>query len=142
MVKLLILVVIVWVLLSPPLFTGGECTREFEAEAKRIQEDREALSRLGVARRYWSERKVENRYLTVDQCRRARMRFIDQCGPGPMLYATVPVDNLICRVYRDDVITVQLHYTDKEQLAHVQVDMASFKSLPLPFSRTTIHWGR
>jgi len=26
---------LVWLLLLPPLFTGGDCTREFEAEASR-----------------------------------------------------------------------------------------------------------
>lgn len=142
MVKLIVAVLVVWVLLSPPLFTDGECTREFEAVLKRVDDDREALDRLTAARQYLSERKVEHRYLTLDQCRRARMRFIDQCGPGPMLYATVPVENLICRVYRDDAVTVQLHYTDHERLTRVQVDMAPFKSLPIPFTRTAIHWGR
>lgn len=142
MAKFLVLVLIVWVLLSPPLFTGGDCTRLFEAEARRLEDDREALTRLDAARKYWTERKVENRYLTLDQCRRARMRFLDQCGPGPMLYVTVPVDNLICRVYRDEAVTVQLHYTEKEQLARLQVDMAPYRSLPLPLTQTAIHWGR
>ena len=142
MAKFLVVVLIVWALLAPPLFTGGDCTRQFEAEAQRIEDDKASLTSLPQARKYWTERRVEHRYLTLDQCRRARMRFIDQCGPGPMLLATVPVDNLICRVYRDESVTVQLHYTDKERLARVQVDMAPYKSLPVPFTRTVIHWGR
>ena len=138
----LLAVVLVWVGLAPPLFTDGACTREFEAEARRLEQDRAAVATLAAARAYWNGRGVEHRVLTLEQCRRARLAFLEQCGPGPLVYATVPVGNLICRIYRDDAITVQLHYTEKDRLARVHVDMAPFRSLPIPGTATRIDWAR
>ena len=132
---------LLWIVLAPPLFTDGACTREFEGEVKRVESDRAALATLSAARQYWNGRGVEYRVLTLEQCRRARLKFLDQCGPGPLVYATVPVSNLVCRIYRDDEIKVQLHYTEKERLARVHVDMAPFRSLPVP-GLEPIHWAR
>jgi hypothetical protein len=130
-----------WIVLLPPLFTGGACTREFEAEAKRIEADRAALDSTAKARAYWIARGIEFQVLPVERCRRARLAFLERCGPGPLLYARVPTQDAICRIYRDDAITVQLHYNEKERLAAAQVDMKPFRSLPLPFD-ATLHWGR
>ena len=44
--------------------------------------------------------------------------------------------------HRDQDIRVQLHYTEKERLARVHVDMAPLRSLPIPALATTIHWTR
>ena len=141
MLTFLALVGVIWVLLMPPLFTGGACTREFDAEAKRVEADREQVATLAQARQYWTGRGVEYRVLTLEQCRRGRLPYLEGCR-GPVVYASVPVGNLVCRVYRDDAATVQLHYTEKEKLARVQVDMKPFRTLPLPFLDTAIHWGR
>ena len=134
-------VVLSWAGLAPPLFTGGACTSEFEAEARRIEQERSQVATLAAARQYWVARGVPYRVLSLEQCRRARMAFIEQCGPGAMAYASVPVSNLVCRIYRDDAVTVQLHFTDKERLARVQVDMKPFRSLPIP-GGPAIHWAR
>jgi hypothetical protein len=139
---LLLAVGAIWALLAPPLFTDGACTREFEAEAARIEKDRDSLGSLAAARAYWNGRNVEHRVLSLEQCRRARLRFLDQCGPGPMVYATVPVANLICRIYRDTDIKVQLHYTERDRLARVHVDMAPFRSLPIPGTGARIDWAK
>ena len=141
MLKFLGLVAVIWIALMPPLFTAGECTREFEAEAKRIEADRNEVSTAAAARKYWTDRGVEFRFLTLEHCRRARLRYLDSCQ-GPVLYASVPVKNLVCRIYRDDAVTVQLHYTEKDRLARVQVDMAPYRTLPLSFAGIDIHWGR
>ena len=139
---LLLAVSAIWALLAPPLFTDGACTREFEAEAARMEKDRASLGTLGAARSYWNGRNVEHRVLSLEQCRRARLQFLDQCGPGPMVYATVPVSNLICRIYRDSDIKVQLHYTERDRLARVHVDMAPFRSLPIPGTATKRDWAK
>jgi hypothetical protein len=54
----------------------------------------------------------------------------------------VPVRNEICRVYRDDSVLVQLRYDARNRLARTQVDMAPFKSLPIPFMHAAIDWAR
>ena len=133
---------LLWALLAPPLFTDGACTREFEAQARRLEQDRGAVATMAAARAYWNGRGVEHRVLTLEQCRRARLAFLEQCGPGPLVYATVPVGNLICRIYRDDAIKVQLHYTEKDRLARVHVDMAPFRSLPIPGTQAKVDWGK
>jgi hypothetical protein len=138
----LLAVSLVWAVLMPPLFTDGACTREFDNEVRRIEADRGAVATLAAARAYWNGRGVEYRVLSLEQCRRARLAFLDQCGPGPMVYATVPVGHLVCRIYRDQDVKVQLHYTEKERLARVHVDMAPFRSLPIPAAGVTIDWAK
>ena len=142
MLKFLAVVGVIWLLLMPPLFTGGTCTKEFEAEAARLERDRSSYDTAPKAREYWTARGVEFRFLSLANCRRARLRFLEACGPGPTLYASVPVQNLVCRIYRDDSISVQQHFTEKDRLIRQQVDMGPFRTLPLPFLDTAIHWAR
>lgn len=140
MIRLIVAVLIVWVLLMPPLFTGGECTHEFDDLTRRLQAQRDDLTTPTAARKYFADRNADARFLTLDQCRKARLEFIQACGPGPVVYATVPVKNYVCRIYRDDAITVQLHYSDKERLSRIEVDMNPYRTLPLPWF--DIHWAR
>jgi hypothetical protein len=142
MLKLLALLAIVWAALLPPLFTDGACTREFDAEHARVEGDRARIGSLAQARHYWNEREVSYQVMTVDQCRRARAEVITTCGPGPLVFAYVPVRNLICRAYRDDSIQVQFHYDARDRLVRIQSDMAPYKSLPLPKLGFTLHWAR
>jgi hypothetical protein len=132
----------VWALLMPPLFTGGACTAEFEAESGRIEAARATLSDPARAAAYWSGRAIAYYNLSKDTCRRTRPRFLADCGDGPLVYARVPVGNPVCRIYRDDSILVQLQYDARNRLARTQVDMAPFKSLPIPHTRWMIHWAR
>jgi hypothetical protein len=131
-----------WALIMPPLFTGGACTAEFDAESRRIDGDRAELSDPARASAYWRGRSIASYTVSRDACRRARPRFLANCGDGPLLYARVPVTHPVCRVYRDDSILVQLQYDARNRLARTQVDMAPFKSLPIPFTPWVIHWAR
>src|ERR1700754_5148572 len=106
MVKLLVLAALVWLALMPPLFTGGDCTREFEEEAARVERDRKELATPAKAAEYWRARGAPSAPLSVELCRRARPRDMTACGGGPTVLAKVPVKSLICRVYRDDEIRV------------------------------------
>jgi hypothetical protein len=142
MLKFLAVLALAWLALMPPLFTGGDCTREFDAEAARIEADRAKMSTTPQAREYFAQRGAEQRFLSLEQCRRARLRFLGQCGPGSAIYASVPVKNVICRIYRDDAVTVQLHFSEKDRLARLQVDMAPYRTLPLPMLDTAVHWAR
>jgi hypothetical protein len=140
--RLAALLAIVWIALLPPLFTHGACTHEFDAESQRVDADRASLPDPGHAMRYWQARRVEAYALSKETCRRSRPRFLADCGDGMLVYARVPVSNLICRVYRDDAILVQLQYDARNRLARTQVDMSPFKSLPLPWLGTAVDWAR
>jgi hypothetical protein len=131
-----------WALVMPPLFTGGACTGEFDAESRRIDADRAALSDPARAAAYWNERNVAFHEVSKETCRRSRPRFLANCGDGPLVYARVPVANPVCRVHRDDSILVQLQYDTRNRLARTELDMAPFKSLPIPFTHSAVHWAR
>jgi len=140
--RLFVLLALGWAVVLPPLFTRGACTAEFEAESRRIDADRGELPDPDRAVDYWRRRAVPFYLVTNESCRRSRPRFVVECGGGPLVYARVPVRNEICRVYRDDSILVQMQYDSRNRLARTEVDMAPFKSLPIPFMHTAIDWAR
>ncbi len=142
MLRILAVVTVIWLALLPPLFTAGACTREFDAEAQRLEAERANYTTLDAARGYWSGRNVSYSVLSYEQCRKSRPRWLEVCGKGPLLHARVPVRNAVCSLYRDDEIRVQLQYDDRGRLERVQTDMNPFRSLPIPFLDYTIHWGR
>ena len=142
LLKILIPVAILWVALAPPLFTKGACTAEFEWESARLATDQKSLRSSVMADAYWRERSVPHVILGVEQCRKAKPRFLARCGDGPLLIAKVPVKDTICRIYRDDEIRVVLQYDDRDRLSRLQVDMNPFKSLPIPFTGLMLHWAR
>jgi hypothetical protein len=133
---------IVWLALMPPLFTGGACTREFDEEGARIEKDAKAITSPVLAAGYWSARNIPYSVVSVEQCRRSKPRFVQNCGDGPLVYARVPVRNTLCSLYRDGEILVQLQYDNRNRLGRTQVDMNPFKSLPVPFTGLTLHWAR
>lgn len=140
--RLLAVVALVWLALMPPLFTGGACTREFDDEGTRIEKDARSIASPGLASSYWSARNIPYSVVSREQCRRAKPRFLQNCGDGPLVYARVPVGNAICSLYRDSEILVQLQYDGRNRLARTQVDMRPFKSLAIPFTGITLHWAR
>jgi hypothetical protein len=142
LLRFLALVAVIWIVLLPPLFTRGACTHQFDAESQRIEADRASLADPSHAMQYWQSRQVPAFALSKETCRRARPRFLADCGDGVLVYARVPVSNLVCRIYRDDTVLVQLQYNDRNRLARVQVDMSPYKSLPLPWFGTAIDWAR
>jgi hypothetical protein len=142
LVRFLAVVAVAWLALMPPLFTGGACTREFEEESARIGKDAKSIASPTLASGYWTERNIPYSVVSREQCRRAKPRFLQNCGEGPLVYARVPVTNTICSLYRDSEILVQLQYNDRNRLARTQVDMSPYKSLPIPFTGVTLHWAR
>ena len=141
MKKVLALVALAWLILLPPVFTGGDCTREFDEEHARIDRDRPLFANAAKAAAYWNGRGVVPRVLSVDQCRRAKPRDLQSCGSGPIVQAAVPVRNLVCKVYRYDEIRVRFFYDELGRLSRTSVDMQPFYSLPLP-GGVAIHWAR
>src|SRR5258708_36657809 len=93
--------------LLPPLFTGGACTAA----------DQKSLATPALAQAYWSSRQVPISVVSAEQCRRGKPRFVEVCGSGVLVHAVVPVQNRICRFYRDDGIRVQLQYANRNPLA-------------------------
>ena len=140
--KLLLGVGAVWVVLSPPLFTGGSCTAQFESEAARLGHDHASLVSSAAADAYFRRRSVPHAVMSVDQCRSRKPRQLERCGEGPLVIAKVPVANVICRLYRDDEISVWLQYDARDRLVRQQVDMSPYKSLPIPFTDLVVHWAR
>lgn len=141
MIKVVVLLVVVWLALMPPLFTDGACTKEFDAESARVVTDVKKLGSPDAASRYWSDRNVPHSVVSVDQCRRAKPRWLQSCGGGPIVHARVPVRNAICSLYRDDQIRVRLFYDERDRLAQTQFDMNPYKSLPL-VGGFVLHWAR
>jgi len=141
-VKLLLGVAFVWLLLSPPLFTDGACTKEFDAASAQLSRDQGAIRSSVLADAYWTERAVAHSVLSPELCRKRKPRNLDRCGDGALVMAKIPVGNLVCRIYRDDEIQVWLHYDSRDRLSRMQIEMSPFKSLPIPFTDTKLHWAR
>jgi hypothetical protein len=142
MARILAVVALVWLVLLPPLFTGGACTAEFDHEASRLAADQKSLATPPLAQAYWSSRQIPISVVSAEQCRRGKPRFVEVCGSGVLVHAVVPVQNRICRFYRDDGIRVQLQYDDRNRLARMITEMNPFTSLPLSWLGVTLHWAR
>ncbi len=142
MVRVLAVVALVWVALLPPLFTDGACTAEFDHEASQLAVNRKSLASPTLAQAYWSSRRIPISVVSAEECRRTKPRFVEACGSGALVYAVVPVQNRICRFYRDDGIRIQLQYDDHNHLTRMITDMNPFTSLPLSWLDVTLHWGR
>ena len=140
--KLLLAVGAAWAALMPPLFTNGSCTAEFEQESSTLDHDRDSLRSAPLADAYWRQRSIPHAVMSVDQCRGHKPRNLDRCGDGPLVIAKIPVKHAICRIYRDDEITVWLQYDARDRLARQQLEMNPYKSLPIPFTNAAIHWAR
>ena len=140
--KLLLAVAIVWAALMPPLFTGGACTAEFDAESAHLERDRGHIQSSSLADAYWRERAIPHAVMSLDDCRRRKPRNLERCEDGALVIAKVPVKNMICRFYRDDEIAVWLQYDARDRLMREEVDMSPFKSLPVPFTGVVLHWAR
>ncbi|NRF68367.1 hypothetical protein HLB44_15340 [Aquincola sp. S2] len=141
MIRLLAIVAAIWLLLLPPVFTNGECSAELEGLSNEFEHQPRLVSTPNAARALFAERGVPVSVISADDCRRGKPRFLRSCGSGPLIQAEVPVRNRICRIYRDDTIEVQLHYDDRNRLQRFALDMAPYRSLPLPWGGA-IHWGR
>lgn len=141
MTRLFVILLVVWLLLLPPLFTDGACTAEFEEASAKLERSRRAIFSSTAAARFLQEQSVPFALITLDDCRRVKPRFLEHCGSGNLVYAQVPVKNTICRLYRDDNTRGQLHYNERDRLERIVSDMAPYKSLALPWGGY-LHWAR
>lgn len=132
----------VWLALLPPLFTDGACTAEFDAEHALLAADQGLLVSPAAAMVYLDSRHIPHSRMSAQQCQANRPRSVDRCPAGTLLRAEVMVQNRICRYYRDDAIHLQLHYDEHDRLVRELTDMAPYKSLPIPFTGRSLHWGR
>src|SRR5258708_3591070 len=131
MARIPAVVALVWLVVLPPLFTGGACTAEFDHETSRLAADQKSLATPALAQAYWSSRQVPISVVSAEQCRRGKPRFVEVCGSGVLVHAVVPVQNRICRFYRDDGIRVQLQYDDRNRLARMLTQLNPPTPLPL-----------
>lgn len=135
-------IALVWIALMPPFFTGGACNREFEQVSARLNQHAARIATLDSAVGWWTEQGVPHQVITRDACREVKLRFLQHCPAGTLVHAEVPVENLICRVYRDANIRIGLHYTDKGRLAQIAADMKPDKYLRVPGVEWRLYWGR
>ena len=141
MLRLFAVLAVVWLSLLPPFFTQGRCTEEFEQASARFEKNRGAIRTPALAAAYLEKNSIPFNVITVDGCRRVKPRFLMHCPPGTLVYAQVPVQDRICRIYRDDATKVQLQYDERDRLRTIVSDMAPYRSLPLPWG-DYLHWAR
>jgi len=141
MKRLYAAIALVWIVLLPPLFTDGACSREFDQANALIESNRKRVLSLDTAQTLLAEHSVPFSVVTAERCREVKPRFLSRCGSGALIYAEVPVKNPVCRFYRDDATRIQLQYDDRNRLQRFVADMAPFKSLSLPWGGY-LHWGR
>ena len=142
MIRLMLVIALVWLALMPPFFTDGACTAEFNKVARQIQDNKPSLASSASAQEYWNSLHVPAELITAARCRASRARFVDSCGPGDLLFATVPIQNKICRFYRDSDVRVQLQYDDHGRLRQLQADMKPFKFFSFPWLGLKLYWGK
>lgn len=140
---LLIVLVLGWVVLMPPLFTDGACTREYEAASALVTSpaNRTALATPAAAQSFFAAQGLAATVLTPADCARSKPRFLRQCGSGALVYADVPVSNKVCKIYRDDRTLVRLQYDRRDRLIGTYSEMSPYKFLPLPWGGS-IDWAK
>jgi hypothetical protein len=126
----------------PPFFTDGACSSEFDSVTAQVGESSKAFQSPTSAKAYWASRHIPVRTISPEQCRISKPRFVAACGPGDLLYVAVPVQNRVCRFYRDSAITVQIQYDDRERLRRLRTDMDPFKFFPIPWLGITLNWAK
>lgn len=139
---LLVVLALIWAAMLPPFFTDGACTAELQAESDRVNAAADGWTTARAAIDYWASRGVPLDVITAERCQRVKPRFLAECGNGPLLVAHAPVQDRICRLYRDDEIQVRLQFDERERLARITTVMDPFRTLPVPFSDRKLHWGR
>jgi hypothetical protein len=142
MIRLMLVIALVWLALIPPFFTDGACTAEFNKVARQIQDNKPSLASSASAQEYWNSLRVPAELITAARCRVSRPRFVDSCGPGDLLFVTIPIQNKICHFYRDSDVRVQLQYDAHGRLRQLQADMKPFKFFSFPWLGLKLYWGK
>jgi|SRR5271170_3217760 len=131
-----------WLVALPPFFTDGACSAEFDAVARQIQDHRSSFANSTSAQAYWNAANVPVHVLPPAQCRISRPRFLDNCPSGDLLYVNVPIQNQICRLYRDSSVRVQFQYDDRNRLRQFQADMKPFNVFSIPWAGINWYWAK
>lgn len=140
--KFFVAVAAIWLALLPPFFTDGACTAELEAASAAVDANADSWTSAQLAAAYWQKQAVPVSVISVERCQKVKPRFLSACGDGPLVVASIPVSNRICRIYRDDEISVRLQFDELERLRRITTEMSPYKSLPIPFTTITLHWAR
>jgi hypothetical protein len=140
--RIYVVVLVAWAAMMPPFFTAGACTAEFDAESAQLKREANQFRKLDLATDYWRNRGVAIANLSQEQCRKANPYFAAQCAKGTTITVRVPVENRICRIYRDSEIKTHLQYDEAGRLTRMATDMKPFRSLPIPFTGAALHWAR
>jgi hypothetical protein len=131
-----------WVALTPPLFTRGACTAEFDTFAGEIERDRPSIVTLDAAEAYLASRKIPYQLVTAERCERAPPREVDGCTGGPIVLAAMPIRNRICRIYRDDRILLQLGFNRALRLVRIETDMKPYHLLKSQTLGFELDWAK
>ncbi len=142
MIRLILAIVLIWLVLLPPFFTDGACTAEFDQVARQVEDNKPALATSATAQAYWNSQHAPMQVISADRCRSVKPRFVDACGRGDLLYVTIPIQNKVCRFYRDSEVRVQLQYDDQGRLRQLQADMKPFKYFSVPWLGLKLYWGK
>jgi len=117
----------------PAFLTGGACSAEFDAVGTELESSRAQLPTLPLARRFLDAHAWPYAVLSHERCESAKPREVGSCPDGPLVRGKVPVRNRVCRVYRDDRVHFQMAFDDKQRLVRMQVHMAPYLRLRIPF---------
>jgi hypothetical protein len=126
----------------PPFFTSGACTAEFDAASNEFERQRSELGNLTHAQAYLASRAIPYKVLTAERCASWPPRDVEVCPGGPLLLVALPVNNRICRYYRDESIRIQLGFNASLQLVRIQSDMSPFRMLKLPILGLEVDWAK
>jgi hypothetical protein len=143
--RILVGLLIVGVLLAfvPPFLTRGSCTAEFDAVTDAYQGLRAEFATLTRAQAYLHARALPFQLLSADRCDSFPMREeAIVCPGGPVLLIALPVQEPVCRYYRDRTIRVQLGFNTREQLVHMETSMHPYWILRLRLIGWELYWAR
>jgi hypothetical protein len=141
-VFLALVVIGVPVALVPPFFTHGACTAEFASVTDSYQGLRPELATLSQAQHYFESRSMRYQLLSAERREHWPTREVVLCPGGPVMLVGIPVQNRICRYYRDAHIRLQLGFIPRQQLVAIQTDMHPFQMMELPALGLEVDWAR
>jgi hypothetical protein len=119
--------------LLPPFFTRGACTEEFDAAASLLERARPQLLTLTAARKFLGARGLSYRLVSAESCESTPQRDVEGCPGGALLLGSMPVQNRICRFYRDGSIRFHLGFDPHDQLIRIQADMNPYGRILIPY---------
>jgi hypothetical protein len=141
-IRLFLVIAAIWLIALPPFFTDGACTAEFNHAALQIDEQKPQFASPALAKEYFTSSHIPFQVISPERCRVSKLRDMDRCGPGDLVRAAIPVKNLVCRIYRDSTIRVDLQFDQRGRLRQLQTQMDPFKYFSVPWTGVKFYWGR